>query len=87
MATVFADFTTEEQRSVVRFLWTKLLDANYNHKETFPVYGGECLSRKAVHSWNEKRGKDFADDEKVETEVRKWLRQSQKTPTLRVSTH
>jgi hypothetical protein len=31
--------------------------------------------RKAVHSWVEKRGKRFADDEKVETEVRKWLRQ------------
>jgi hypothetical protein len=24
------------------------------HKETFPVYGGKCLPRKAVHSWVEK---------------------------------
>jgi hypothetical protein len=21
------------------------------HKEIFPVYGGKCLSRKAVHKW------------------------------------
>jgi hypothetical protein len=39
-----------------------------------PVYGGKCLSRKAFHNWVEKRGKRFADDEEVETEVRKWLR-------------
>jgi hypothetical protein len=31
-----------------------------------------------VHSWIEKRGKGFADDEEVETEVRKWLRQQSK---------
>jgi hypothetical protein len=24
------------------------------HKEIFPVYGGKCLSRKAVHNWVEK---------------------------------
>jgi hypothetical protein len=40
----------------------------------FPVYCGKCLSRKAIHSWSEKRGERFADEE-VETEVRKWLRQ------------
>jgi hypothetical protein len=36
------------------------------------------LSCKAVQSWVEKRGKYFADDEKVETEERKWLRQQSK---------
>jgi hypothetical protein len=41
----------------------------------FPVYGGKCLSRKAVHNWVKKRGKYFADDEEVETEPRKWFRQ------------
>jgi hypothetical protein len=41
----------------------------------FPVYGGKCLSRKAVHNWVEKRGKLFADDEEVGTEKWKWLRQ------------
>jgi hypothetical protein len=44
----------------------------------FPVNGGKCLSRKAVHNWVEKRGKSFAHDEDVETEVWKWLRQQPK---------
>jgi hypothetical protein len=35
----------------------------------------KCLSRKAVHDWVEKR---FADDKKVETRARKWLRQQSK---------
>jgi hypothetical protein len=59
--------TTEEQRSVVCFCGQK--DIN---KEMFPAYGGKCTSRKAIHNWVEKC---FADDEEVETEVRKWLRQ------------
>jgi hypothetical protein len=45
------------------------------HKEMFPVYGEKWFLPKAVHSWFEKRGRRFADDEEVETEVRKWLRQ------------
>jgi histone-lysine N-methyltransferase SETMAR len=32
-------------------------------------------------------GKSFADEEEVETEVPKWLRQQSKTSMLRVSTH
>jgi hypothetical protein len=36
------------------------------------------LPRKAVHNWVAKRGKYFADDEEVEMEVRKWLRQQSK---------
>jgi hypothetical protein len=43
----------------------------------FSVYGGKCLSRKAVHKWAEKRGRRFADDEEVETEAQ-WLRQQSK---------
>jgi hypothetical protein len=77
MATVFGDCTTEEQRTVVLFLWIKGLSAKDIDKEIFPVYGSKCLSRKAVHSWVEKRGKLFADVE-VETEVRKWPRQQSK---------
>jgi hypothetical protein len=38
-------------RSVVRFLWIKRLSAKDIHKEMFPVYGGKCLSHKAVHNW------------------------------------
>jgi hypothetical protein len=55
-------------------LWEKGPSAKDIHKEMFPVYGGKCLSRKAVHNWVENRGKRFADDEEVETEVPKWLR-------------
>jgi hypothetical protein len=32
-------------------LWTKELNAKDIHKEIFPVYGGESLSRKAVQNW------------------------------------
>jgi hypothetical protein len=46
MATVFKEYTKEEQRSVARFLWAKGLNAKDIHKEMFPVYGGKC---KAVH--------------------------------------
>jgi hypothetical protein len=60
------------------FLWEKGLNAKDAHKEMFPVYVGKCLSRKAVYNWVEKRDKYFADDEVVETEVLKWLRQQSK---------
>jgi hypothetical protein len=33
------------------FLWAESLNAKNIHKETFPVHGGKCLSRKAVPSW------------------------------------
>jgi hypothetical protein len=45
------------------------------HEEMFPIYVWKCLSRKAFHKLDSKR---FADDEEVETEVRKWLRQDSK---------
>jgi hypothetical protein len=54
METVLQGCTTEEQRSVVGFLWAKGLNAKDIHKEMFPVYGGKCLSRKEIHKWVEK---------------------------------
>jgi hypothetical protein len=68
MTTVLEMCTTEEQCSFVLFLCF--------HKEMFPVYGGKCLLRKTIHVWAKKRGKHFAVGE-VQTEVRKWLRQSE----------
>jgi hypothetical protein len=45
-------YTTKEQSSVVRVLWaTNLLSAKDIHKEMLPVYGGKCLSRKAIQPW------------------------------------
>jgi hypothetical protein len=87
MAVVIEKSTTAEQRSVVSLLWTKGLYVKDIHKEMFPVYGGKCLSLIAVHNWVEKRGKYFADDEKFETEVRKWLRQQSNISMLQVSMH
>jgi hypothetical protein len=59
-------------------LWAKGLNAKDIHKEIFTVYGGKCLSRKAVHNWVEKFSQGrwkVADDETV---VQKWLRQPSK---------
>jgi hypothetical protein len=49
MVTALEECTTEEQRSVVNFLWAKGLNAKDIHKEMFPAYGGKCLWHKAVH--------------------------------------
>jgi hypothetical protein len=48
MATVLEGCTTEEQRSVVRFLWAKGLSTKDIPKGNFPAYVGKCLSHKAV---------------------------------------
>jgi hypothetical protein len=48
MANVLELYTTEEQRSVVRFLWAKGIKAKDIHKEMFPVlrcYGVELFSQ------------------------------------------
>jgi hypothetical protein len=62
----------------VRFLWAKGLNAKEIYKEIFLVYRGKCFSCKAVHNRVEQRDKSFSDDEEVETEVRKRLRQLSK---------
>jgi hypothetical protein len=43
--------TIKEQHSVVHFLWGKGLNTMDIHKEMFTIYGGKCLSRKALHNW------------------------------------
>jgi transposase len=116
-------FTTEQQHSVVHFLWGKGLNAKDIHKEIVLVYGhrkrpGKLARGVLFHhdnarphtaratqeriqelQWellehppyspdldpsdfhlfgplkNHLRGKSFTDDEEVETEVWKWLRQ------------
>jgi hypothetical protein len=78
LATVLEGRTTEEKRSVVRFLWTKGLDTKDIHKEMFPVYGWKCLLGKAVHSWARNSQKDFRKSQMMPDQVRKWLRQQSK---------
>jgi hypothetical protein len=74
MSTVLEECIAEKQRSVVHFLRTKGLNVKDIYTEMFPVYGGKCLSRKAVHNWSAKKnrlgGRRFADVVEVETEVR-----------------
>jgi hypothetical protein len=80
MATVLEECIAEEQRSVVSFFWKKGLNAKDTHKDMFPVYGGKSLSFKVVQSWVDRGCKYFADEEDVETEVQKSLRQQSKHP-------
>jgi hypothetical protein len=87
MVTVLEKYTTEGQSSVVLFFVAKGFNAINIHKEMFPVYGWKCLSCEPVHNWVEKRDKHFSDDEEVEMEVRKWLRQQSKTSMLWVLTY
>jgi hypothetical protein len=47
LATVLEECTTEEKR----FLWAEGLNAKDINKEMFNVYGGKCLSCRAVHNW------------------------------------
>jgi hypothetical protein len=56
----------------------KELSANDIHKEMFPVYGGKCLSRKAVHSWSRNSRKDVPKSQMIADQARKWPRQQSK---------
>jgi hypothetical protein len=72
MTAVLEDYTTEEQRSVVRFLWAIGPNTKDIHKEMFPFYSGKCWSRKAVHNCVEKlsqRRSKVADDARPGAEV------------------
>jgi hypothetical protein len=72
MATVLEVYTTKEQRSVVRLLWAKRLNAKDIHKEMFLVYGGKCFSRKAIHNWVDKFSQErskVANDARPNAEV------------------
>jgi hypothetical protein len=56
------------------FLWAKGLNAKDIHKKCFLFLLGSVCRIKQFHVG----GKRFVDDEEVETEVRKWLRQQSK---------
>jgi hypothetical protein len=84
MVTVLEVWTTQEQLSLVRFLLLKGINVMDILTEIFSVYGGKCLSRKAVHNsvvnlslmtkWLKRRCESGWDN-------------SHKTSMLRVSTH
>jgi hypothetical protein len=54
MVTIFEECTTEEQHSVLHFLWARGLNEKDIHKEMFPVYGEKCMMCKVVHNWVKK---------------------------------
>jgi hypothetical protein len=84
MATVLEVFTTEEKSSVVLlFCVQKYSEQRIFIKKYFLFTVGSVCRTKRFHLG----GKRFADDEKVETKVRKSLRQQSKYFMLRVSTH
>jgi hypothetical protein len=60
------------------FFWEKGLDAKDISRETFPVYDGKCLSRKAVHNGVNKFPQGCSEVADDETEGQKWLRQQLK---------
>jgi hypothetical protein len=66
--------STEEQRSVVRFLWAKnTMQRIFINKYFLLTVESVCRVKKFYLG-----GKCFADDEEFETEVRKWLRHQSK---------
>jgi hypothetical protein len=74
MATVFEVYTTEEQRSVVRFCGRKDSMRRILIKKCFLFTVRSVCRVKPIRLG----GKRFADDEEVETEVRKWFGQQSK---------
>jgi hypothetical protein len=70
---------TEEQHSVVHFLWAEGLYAMIVIKKCFLfMVGSVCHIKRFTLRNCHLDGKHFTDDEEVETEVRKWLRQQSK---------
>jgi hypothetical protein len=75
MATVFEEYPTEDKRSVVRFFCgQKDSLARKVIKKCLLFTVGSVSQLKRFHISR----KYFANDEEVETEVRKWLRQKSK---------
>jgi hypothetical protein len=72
MTTVLEECTTEEQRYVVRFFYGQKdsMQMIFVRWEVVAASSGSQLGRETY--------RNFADDERVETEVRKWLRQRSK---------
>jgi hypothetical protein len=85
MVTVFEEFITEEQRSLMHFFCGQKdsMQRIFVKKCFLFMVGSVCRVKQfAAGSRNcHLGGRGFADDEEVETEVRKW------TCMLRVSTH
>jgi hypothetical protein len=72
MATVLEAVLPKNNVLLCAFLWGKELNVKDIQKEIFPIYGGKCLSRKAVHNWVKKFSQGHskvADDVRPSTKV------------------
>jgi hypothetical protein len=66
----------------------KALNSKDIHTEIFPLYGGKCLSRKAIHNWVDKPSQGrlkVTDDARPGAEVAETT--VKRTSMLRVSAH
>jgi hypothetical protein len=79
MVTVHEECALEEKHSDMLFLWAKGLNAKDIYKEMFTVESVCHIKQFPDGSRNCQFGnRHFTDDEEVETEVQKWLRQQSK---------
>jgi hypothetical protein len=76
MVTVLEECITEEQRSVVFFLWAKGLSEKDIRKEMFPV-GSVCLLKRFT-TWPINSLKDVRKSQMMHNWVWMWLRQQSK---------
>ena len=77
MAAPLETCTTEEQRSVIRFLRSEGVKPIEIHRRMKVQYGDVCLSQQQVYERSRKfsvGGKKFRSDEEVRHAVHEWLR-------------
>jgi len=48
------DYTIEEQRGVVRFLWAEGVKPVENHRRVLAQYGQSTMSKRKVYEWVER---------------------------------
>jgi len=46
-------YTKEEQRAVIRFLWTEVVKSPEVHRRMLLQYGDNCLAQRRVYEWVE----------------------------------
>jgi transposase len=54
MAALLKNCIREEQRSVIRFLWSEGLKPREIHRRMIQQYGGSCMSERKMYQWVER---------------------------------
>jgi hypothetical protein len=82
MAAPLSTCTVEEQRSVIRFLWSEGVKPSEIYRRMKVQYGDSCLSQGRVYEWVERfrndDDDDAGDDDVVEA-VQNWLKATPKS--------